>query len=241
MLNYITLDDIQKFLFAMLAYGSGSALVAYALFRFLGRKWIENKFAQKLEQHKHQQAIELQRLRIKIDSMLSGVIKLQEKEFDLLPKAWEKLDEAHRLVAWFLSPFQESFDLERMDDAELDEFLQGAALAKSEQQRIRTSSCRNQTYSEITSWHRLAKVRVAVVELSEFIARNGIFFPLQLKDNLNKIRELLWSALMTKQVGMEVKDYKIQRQGWQKIKDEIEPLYKSVEVDIFQRLRSHSS
>ena len=68
----------MTFLLQMLAYGGGSAAVAYLLFQWLGKTWIENKFAQRLDQLRHQQALELQRLRVEIDAMLSGALKLQE-------------------------------------------------------------------------------------------------------------------------------------------------------------------
>jgi len=48
----------------MIAYGGGSAAVAYMLFRFLGKSWIENKFTHGLEEFRHQQALEIHRLRI---------------------------------------------------------------------------------------------------------------------------------------------------------------------------------
>lgn len=56
----------MKFVLQMLAYGGGSAVVAYLLFQRLGKTWIENKFAQRLDQLRHQQALELQRLRVEI-------------------------------------------------------------------------------------------------------------------------------------------------------------------------------
>jgi hypothetical protein len=48
----------------------GGAVAAFALFRYLGSKWIENKFSQRMEQLRHTQALELQRLRVEIDSLL---------------------------------------------------------------------------------------------------------------------------------------------------------------------------
>lgn len=100
-----------EFLESMVAVGGVGAVVAYGLFQFLGRTWIENKFAEKLELYRHQQAIEIQRLRVEIDSMLSGAIKLQDREFEILPKAWEKLDEAYGRVNSLVSPIQSFLSL----------------------------------------------------------------------------------------------------------------------------------
>jgi len=77
-------DYFFKFLGEVIAYGGGAAAIAYILFQYLGKKWIENKFAERLDQLKHQHALGLQRLRVEIDSMLSGTLKLQEREFQFL-------------------------------------------------------------------------------------------------------------------------------------------------------------
>lgn len=92
-------EQILLFLGKIVAIGGPAAVIAFLLFRYLGKSWIESKFSERLEQFKHQQALEIQRLRIEIDSTLSGVLKIQEKEFETLPEAWGKLDEANNLVA----------------------------------------------------------------------------------------------------------------------------------------------
>ncbi len=235
----ITAEDVWKFLLQMLAYGGGAAAVAYLLFQYLGKTWIENKFAQRLDQLRHQQAMELQRLRVEIDSLLSGAIKLQEKEFSVLPEAWVKLDEAHGLVAWLVAPMQQYVDVDRMNSVQLEEFLARTEFTDSQKDEVRSSREKNRTYQEITFWYRLHKVRKAFGELQTFVARNGIFLSPELKDKFAKMAEILWSAIVSKEVGYEAKDWKMQSEGWKKIKEETEPLYKSIEADIQARLQSH--
>jgi hypothetical protein len=50
---------------------------------------------------------------------------------------------------------------------------------------------------------------------------------------------MLWSAVVSKEAGHEAKDYKMQGESWNKIKEETEPLYKSIETNIQARLQSH--
>src|SRR3989442_1732393 len=95
-----TIDVILKFIGEVVLYGGGSAACAYLLFQFLGKSWIENKFAQRLEAYKHQQQLELQHLKVEIESMLSGALKMQEREFQVLPEAWKKLDDAFGTTNW---------------------------------------------------------------------------------------------------------------------------------------------
>lgn len=232
-------DAVFKFLGEMVAYGGGAAVIAYLLFQHLGKQWLENKFAQRLEEHKHQQAIELQRLRVEIDSLLSGALKIQECEFRCLPEAWHKLDEALGLVRWLVSPGQEYPNLDRLSSEELEEFLQSTEFTETQKERIRSSRTRLQEYQDIEFWHRLHRVKKPVSDLQNLVARNGIFFPVTLKAKFDQICELLWSAVVSKEVGFEAKDYKMQREGWTEVKDKAEPLYKAIEAEVQNRLHSH--
>ena len=232
-------DNIVNFLLQILAYGGGSAVIAYLLFQWLGKTWIENKFEQRLDQLRHQQALELQRLRVEIDAMLSGALKLQEKEFAVLPEAWAKLDEAHGLVNWLVSPLQQYADVKRMNTSELEEFLAENDFAESQKNEIRNAIDKKRIYQDIVFWKRLHKVKTTFGDLQTYVARNGIFLPTELEEKFSKISELLWSTLISKEVGHEAKDWKMQNEGWTKIKDEVEPLYKSIKNEIQARLQSH--
>jgi hypothetical protein len=232
--------EFQNFLLEMLAYGGGSVVIAYLTFQWLGQKWIENKFAERLDQLRHQQALEIQRLRVEIDSMLSGTLKLQEKEFSILPEAWEKLDEAQGLVSWLVSPMQQYTDVERMNASQLHEFLESTDLTQTQKDEIKSSSDRNETYQNFEFWRRLSKVKKACGELQANIARNGIFLPEELEKKFSKISDTFWHALISKEVGYEAKDWKMQNEGWHKIQEEVRPLYEKIKQEIQARLKSHA-
>ena len=159
----------------MLAYGGGSAAAAYLLFQWLGKKWIENKFAQRLEQLRHQQALDLQRLRVEIDSMLSGAIKLQEKEFSILPEAWAKLDEAHSLVGWLVSPFQQYADVGRMNNAQLEEFLADTEFSESQKDDVRSAPDKNKEYQDILFWAQTAQGQKSFRRFANFRSKKWHF------------------------------------------------------------------
>jgi len=232
-------EQILRFIGEVVVYGGGAAAIAYLVFQFLGKSWIENKFAQKLEQYKHQQALELQRLRMEIDSMLSGALKIQEKEFETLPEAWRKLDEAYGRVSALVSPAQEYPGLDRMNAVQLEEFLGGSELLESQKQVIRESSEKVDAYREAIFRHRLHAVKKSCADLHNYVVQYGIFFPPPIKDKFTKASEELWSAVSYKQVGQEAKDYKMQNEGWKKIKADIDPLYRALESDVHTRLQSH--
>lgn len=172
--------------------------------------------------------------------MLSGALKIQEMDFSVLPEAWAKLDEAHGLVSWLVSPYQEYPDVNRMTDVQLDEFLAGTTFTDSQKDDVRIARDKGKTYQDTLFWHRLKKVRMAFADLQTYLARNGIFLPPDIESKFKNIAELLWSALISKEVGHEAKDWKMQHEGWDKIKEEADPLYLEIKMLIQARLQSHS-
>lgn len=236
-------EEVFELLGKVVAIGGGSATVAYLIFQHLGKTWIENKLAQRLDQHKHLQALELQRLRVEIDSMLSGVLRIQEREFTLLPEAWAKLDEAYRSVAWFVCPLHSVPDIDRMTDVELDEFLTKTEYLTSQKNQIKISpsNTRHKVYHDIDFMYKSRKVNASVYNLTNFIARNGIFFPSEIKEKISKVTDLLWSAITLKEEGVESQDHKLQGQGRELVKTQVEPLYKEIEILIQSRLHSHAA
>jgi hypothetical protein len=232
-------DQILQFLFEIATYGGGSATIAYLLFRYLGKSWIESKFSERLASFKHQQDIEIQRLRVEIDSTLSGVLKSQEKEFETLSEAWNKLDEAYAHVKNLVSPLQYHPNLDGMTEARLKEFLDETDLRDTEKGVIYQSSEKSNEYQEIVFWHRLHQVKLACSDLDKCVVRYGIFFPPNLKEQFNEIVNELNSTVLDKEVGQETKDYKLQSEGWKKIGNKIDPLFKAIGSDIHARLQWH--
>lgn len=199
------------------------------------------EFSERLEQHRHEQALELQKLKVEIDALLSGAIKLQEKEFLVLPMAWEKLDEAHMQISSLVSPLQQYTDVKKMSTQQLDDFLNNTGFTETQKNEIKTAQDKGKSYREMVFWFRLHKAKEAFRELQNYTARNGIFLQKELKDKLTAITKTLWSAVVSKEIGYEAKDFEMQNKGWTKIKEETEPLYKEIEDYIHSRLQSHGN
>ena len=230
---------IWQFIGKVIAQAGGAAAVAYLLFRFLGKKWIENKFSESLEKYKHKQALELQKLKIEIDSTLSGVIKMQEMEFEVLPEAWNKLDTAYRQVFSLVHPLKTYPDLDHYHKDELEEFLSLSSILETQKDRIRKSGSPLKEYQEAIFRHQLAEVKKVCYEFNSYTTQKGIFLPLSIKEKFERISREFWNTLSHKEVGKEAKDYKMETDAWHKVEELVEPLYKEIEVEIHRRLHSH--
>ena len=170
-------EEVLKLLGEVVASGGGGAVIAYLIFQYLGKSWIDTRFAQRLEAFRHEQAREIEHLRMQIESMLSGTLRLQEKEFETLPEAWRLLDIARGQVASLLSPLQRYPNLDQMSSPQLEEFFVDSELLESQKEELRASSRKLDTYQEQIFWHRLSSVKLACSDLHNFVARNAIFIP----------------------------------------------------------------
>lgn len=236
-----TIDQVLRFFGEVALYGGGSAAVAFFLFRALGKGWIEARFSERLEAFKHEQAKELQRLKVEVESILSGALKLQEREFTVLPEAWHKLNEAYALTGWVVSPLQEYPAVSRMAEDELEEFLVASDLLETQRSRIREADRRDRdkTYQDIIFWHRLSRAKKAVGELQNYTVSHGLFLSPTLKQNFSDMRPILWEALIAVEVGRDASDHKMRSQGWKDLQEKGEPLHQVIEKAIEERLHSH--
>jgi len=231
--------ELSSFLFELVAYGGGSVALAFIIFRYLGTSWIENKFAQKLELFRHEQAKELERLKLDIDSVLSGKIKLQEKEFETLPKVWELLDTAYGAVTNLVSSFFKMPNLNEMSVERLNEYLESTEFKETFKNDIRQAPDKNQEFQSINFLYQLRDVKASCSDFHNYVVREGIFFPKPLKDKLTKVTEALWSATASKEVGKQYDNYRWEIDGFDKVQKEIKPLYFEIEGEIHRRLQIH--
>ena len=134
------IEQLLKSVWEVLAIYGGAGVIGFVLFKYLGKKWIEKKFAEKLSDYTHLQNVELQQLRVEIDSLSSGALKLQDREFELLPEAWEKLDEAYGLTRWAMSPGQIYVNVGGMTDDRLEEYLAKTDFLETQKVELRSSS-----------------------------------------------------------------------------------------------------
>jgi hypothetical protein len=225
----------------LVLWAGGGSVVAVGVFRFLGKSYIDHKFAARLESLKHDQSVIIQRLKVEIESMLSGALKFQEREFTVLPDTWAKLDLAYTNIAWLVSPIQSGLDVQRLGDIELEEQLAAQEWSESQKQQVRDAdrNDRNKVYADIRFWYKLGEVKRSLGEYQKCIAANAIFYPPELKAKLKDIENMLWSAIVSKEIGKEAEDWKLENQGWTKMEEEAKALRAAIELEIRARLESH--
>lgn len=233
------MDLNWEVIFNFLGAAGVGATTALGAFRYFGKSWLDSKFAERLASFKHKQEIEIQRMRIEIDSTLSGVLRIQEKEFETLTETWSKLEEAFSWVANLVTPIQMYADLNRMTVDELQEFFEQTELTKTQIQKIKTSKDKLKIYIDEIYWHRLNKVDSYLSNYNICVARYGIFFTDEMHEKFTAIGKQLRAAVADHSAAIEDKDHKARGEAWKKFQENTTPLLREIEANIRGRLRSY--
>lgn len=211
----MTATEIVNWLLGVIGVGGGGAAIVYFAFKFLATKWLDSKFAERLEAYKHQQQKELEQLRFQINALFDRVTKLHQREFQVLPEAWGLLFDAFLEMKAFVSSFQTYPDLDRMNPAQFVEFVEACPLAAWEKDELKSLPSGNKTkyYQEHIFWHQSNTAGKASNDCHAFLRKNGIFIERTLKERFQKIDQLVREAIVLRK---GIQQYGVPDQ-WKKI------------------------
>jgi hypothetical protein len=236
----LPIESFWGFITGIITYGGGASVIAYFVFQLLGKSWIESKFSKELEDFRHKKTVEIERLRIEVESLLSGRLKLQERDFELLPTAWSKLNNAHRSLTSVLASLQSYPNLDRYSEEELNEFVDNLEFSNATKSKIKSASKPLEVYREALSWTQFHEVKRAIADFKQFTDEQSILMSPDLKLKFDDVASKMWSAIIGKEVGHEAKDWKMQRDAGKELEKMIVPLVSEIQELIHQKLNSHS-
>lgn len=244
----MTGDQLIQLVLTVIASGGGGALVAYQIFKTLGKTWIESKFQKELEQFKHERAKDLARHQVELEAFKAASIKLVDREFEILPALNGKLTEAWGVTNWFASPMQQYSDVQRMSDPELEEFLADSKYTETQKETIRSApngwggrssvDSRSTAYQHIEFWYRLHRAKIATGDLQSYVASNSLFLTPELLKQVGSLISALWACLVTMESAHSSLLWEMKADAWKKLdaaKDEYAGLLDTIKT----RLHSH--
>jgi hypothetical protein len=215
-----------------------AVIIAYQLFRWLGKRWIEQRFKERLEDYKHRQQKELEHFRHEVNALFQRVTKIHDKEFELLPKGWELLQDGLGRVGTVCEMLKEYPDFRLMSDDALQEFLNRSKLNKHQKRELEQldRSKRYEYYSDAVFWIQVDEAHKALTEFHNFLFYNKIFLSSDLFKKFREIDSLLSAALLESRSGKQAKDNKLIIKAYKDIRDKAEPLCDEVEKLVQKRL-----
>jgi len=221
---------------AVVAVGGGAAVIAYGLFRFLGQSWLTQHFNKQLEHIKHEHEKEIENFRRDANSLFSRISKVHEKEFEVLPRAWELLLRAYGSAHRVVSPFRQDPDLDSLTEAELIEFMNLALLPTSAKEQVYSAKDKTNTYRKVMRPVEQSQARAALTELNNYLAVNSIFMTRELQDEFRAMREALSEALNADEIGRQAGSGDLRRSASETIA-RISKMFDELESAVQKRLR----
>ncbi len=234
-------DAIFRFIGEIVAIAGGAAAVAYAVFIYLGKRWVDQRFSERLESLRNEQARDLERLRADINKIFSRVTKIHQKEFDVLPIVWEKLQYAVGAVHNVVKPFKQYPDLRRMSQAAFDDFLKHEDLPEYKKNELAATSDKQQYYIDAVYERELIKAHNKVRDFHNYLIFNKIFLSQKLYENFGKIDSLLSDVLLKYDLSHETKDHKGMLESSKEIRDNLDALITVIENLVQERLHFESA
>ncbi len=202
------LTNIAAAVGAILTVGGGLTWIAYNIFKALGEKWLEQKFATQLEAFKHEQQKEMEQVRFRVNSLFDRAVRLHQAEFEVVPEAWALMQEAHRQASYFLAIGRMIPDFNKMQKTQFDEMLATSRLREWEKEELRNATDKTSYYAKAIFWHELRDARLAHQAFETYLAKKGVFMSPELEAKFSQISTIIRGALIEKEVGGESKfDY----------------------------------
>jgi hypothetical protein len=216
-------EKILEFLGKIVAYGGGAAVIAYLIFAFLGKKTLETWFAKRLRKFEYE-----------LNSLFNRATKIHEKEFEVLPEAWTKLDNLLDLARQFIRETHSIPDLNNKSSQELEVFLSKQNLNEDEKQNVRKHNDKRRWYFHVKS----DRVGNACLDFQDYITKNAIFLSSDLKSEFKKAEETIRTAWATRSTAEESKDRnKHIMEACQIIQKQMKPIVEKIEELVQKRLR----
>jgi hypothetical protein len=216
--------------------GGGLAAITYALFRFLGERWLTAKFDERLAAYKHAQQRELEHLRFEINALLDRAVKLHQKEFEVLPQAWSFFNDAYWQING-ITGLKSYPDLNRLSDSKLEEFLKTSSLADWQKDELRSASDKLKLYIEYSGWKDISAAYKSYGDWQVYFFKNGIFMTDAIKKKFSDLDSLIKGALIEQEMRKTEKDLKLsEMKDYRRLISDGKALREELEVEVHKRL-----
>ena len=223
-----TIQKIFEPIVQIIAYGGAAAAFSYAIFRFLGKKWIENRFDERLKHYGHELEKELERFKYEMKSRFNGVTRIRDKEFEILPQAWEKMDEALYSISTFASPPKEVPNLDDMEEPELNEFILRSPLTELEKQRLIEENHKLEYYKGQMVRYDFEDVTNAISEFRNYITKNDPFLSRGLREKFREICKIMREVLEERKTDQSLDASKLRQRIGKRIRDDLNPITEDI-------------
>src|SRR5437763_11940330 len=105
-----------QFFWAFVAAGGGGAVIAIGIARYFGEKWLDSKFASRLQDLRHEHEHQMENARRETSLALDLSARLSEREFEATAEAWSLVHDVYLKTMGALPGFKQFDDFNQLSD-----------------------------------------------------------------------------------------------------------------------------
>ena len=166
-------------IFSILLGGVSGASVSGLIF-WLSKRKIDHFFAKELEDHKKKLDDKSRQAEHEIQKLFNKVTMVQQKEFEVLPIAWEKLNEVHRVLNHYSQPVID-IDISQASSESIKNMLLSFEWKSIEIDAVAFSKDKNTLFKEIQINRKRRLLDEAVSSFFTYVSNNTIFMTGEIK------------------------------------------------------------
>lgn len=247
-------NEVASWLISIGITGSVSAAAAWGLFKWLGKKWIEDHFSKELEAFKAEKQVELEKLRTEygreterlkadLNRFADRASRFHVREYEVLPEAWGLMNKAYGAVSSAIAAFQETDDLNRMSQPQFAAWLEASGLEQYQKDELNSVPDKNQHYMNLRSWKQISEAKQTAIEFVNYVILQGVFIDESLSHKMMEAGKNMHFAIISRSMAerMNGQSYVAgQRDFRQQAQDEIQAV-EQVVLEVKQTIREHLS
>jgi hypothetical protein len=199
-----------EFMKSVLAILGGATVIvtsivgfSYWLFKTFSSKWLDHRFAKELENLRHDHEKQLQDTQVKMDAKLDRAIKFHTKEFDALSEAWSLLDDAFAAAEQLSNRVFQNSDIGSLPPPQQAELMKAREFTELECESVKRAPDKTAEYLRVLQIRDWADAHAKQRQLYEFVLKNGIFFPTEIKDKFLALHLIIFDATTEKKAFLD--------------------------------------
>lgn len=189
----------------------GIAATAFGLFKWLGGKWLENKFSERLQNLKSEQDQAIRIVQSTIDREIHRAKKLYDNEFTALSESWRLLRTSYDLSASTIG--STTANIARMNYEEFERHLLRRGMEEWQRAELwtMTGDERQDEYWKWSEWQKAIECDKRWRECQQQIDSTSIFFPAGFTEKFRAINEMICASNV--EFEERIQQYKVPRYG----------------------------
>lgn len=198
---------LTEIIVGFVAAGGGGAIIAFAIARSFGEKWLDSKFAGRLQDLRHEHERQMELVRLQSSQSLDRFTRLSEREFEVTAEAWSLVTDAHVRTMRALPGLRQSNDFSQLPDnlAKIAASQSGLEEWEIEELLKREKDQRNRYFHERRALHEIADAKFAIGKANGHIVRNALFLDQKIHGELDEFLDWAWKAMIAWEIVREVR------------------------------------